>query len=116
MKRKIGGVDYYYYVVRVEKGGQKQLVVTEIGARGADLNEFNERRWVALEEHGKKLKKMWLESQKEYHFDNEPEIHSIDDLISIKHGYKTFREELTREEVKDFEEVLLYGMCMEQLH
>ena len=108
IKKRIGGDDYYYYVMIVEKGDQEQLVVTEIGKKGTDPNEFDQRRWVALEEHGRKIKKLWLESQKEYHFENKPEYpdHDIDALLDIKYGYRTCKEELSPEEVKEFEEVL----------
>jgi Fic family protein len=106
MTKRVNGVPYYYYQQVVKNSGKTEVLTTEIGRKGIDLNEFNQRRWLALEEHGKKIKNIWLESQKKYHFENNPEYHDIDELLDIKFGYQTFKNELPPNELKEFEQVL----------
>jgi len=57
MKRKIGGLNYYYYGTVLEVKGKETTVKTYNGTKGTDKIEFNRRRYIAFSEHGKKAKK-----------------------------------------------------------
>lgn len=108
----MGGIDYYYYQTEVKiindsKNDSKQIVRTEVGTRGSDLSEFDQRRYRALEEHGKKINSIWREENvSRYNFENKPEFHSTNDLTNLELNYNIFIRELSLEELKEFEQVL----------
>ena len=106
--KRIKGIEYQYYQTPYKVKDKTIIVTTEIGRNDLNHNEFQLRRWTALGEHGKKIRKLYLTPERlsRYHFEHEPSDSNAVDMENLKFQQMILIDELTDVERENFERVL----------